>query len=176
MTSELEGAQVPDYAQAIAGARAWTLAYNLWMKMGGMLWSAAALKRWENGKDQVAECDFRHAAPDPHCSCGIYAAYDPECLKRLGYIPSNHQSIAGVVAGCGTVIRGGNYWVASRVRVLAFFEDGYPSPEREVMPGTGVYLPTKKEAAGVYNVPVIRYEDYDGFCDDYGLLRFKGRR
>ena len=64
------------------------------------------------------------------------------------------------------------YWVAERVVVLAFFRDPYPSPAEEVLEGSGVYLPTKEEAARVYDVPIIAYEDFEGFCDEYDLIRF----
>jgi len=94
-------------------------------------------------------------------------------MFQTGYNPSDHRVISGVVAGAGRVIRGDmGYWVAERVVVLAFFRDPYPSPAEEVLEGSGVYLPTKEEAARVYDVPIIAYEDFEGFCDEYDLIRF----
>jgi hypothetical protein len=166
----------PDYTSAIAGARAWRLAPNLWAKMGGFLWSKAMLNAWPNGREVLAECDVGHPAPAKGCMCGIWAWNDPETMHHRGYAPKDHSDISGVVVGRGRVIRGEiGYWVAERAVVLAFFDDGYPSPKKEVMPGTGIYLPTKEDAAEAYGVPVIRYSDYDDFCDEYGLVRHEGR-
>jgi len=131
------------------------------------------LKVWPNGKEMAAECDAGHPAPARGCSCGVYAWLDPARMHANGYAPGSHAYISGVVAGAGRVIRGHvGYWVAERAVVLAFFNDPYPSPVREVMPGTGIYLPTKADAAKSYGVPIIEYDDYADFCDDYGLIRF----
>jgi len=140
--------------------------------MAGYLWSKAMLNVWPDGQEKVADCDVGHPAPAKGCSCGVYAWYSPELMHSHGYAPHDHTNIAGVVAGAGRVIRGGaGYWVAEKAVVLAFFDVGYPSPVREAMPGSGVYLPTKAEAVEAYGVPVIRYDEYDDFCDDYGLIR-----
>jgi hypothetical protein len=169
--------KVPDYAQAIAGARAWTLAPN-WgaAKLCGHLWSVSMNHFWKDGEEEVAKCDWGHPAPAKSCSCGVYAGYDPAALRRLGYNPRDHRSVSGVVAGARRVFRGGDYWVAERVVVLALFMDKYPSPIKEVLPGSGIYLPTKLDAATVYNVPLIRFGEYNDFCDEYELIRFKGGR
>lgn len=164
--------RVPDYSAAIAGARSWRMAPTLWAKMGGLLWSHAMLNVWPDCEEIAAECDAGHPAPAEGCSCGVYAWQSAERLLRSPYAPQDHKHIAGVVAGRGRVIRGETgYWVAEGAVVLAFFDDGYPSPVREVLEGSGVYLPTKDEVAEVYGVPVIRYNEFDDFCDDYGLIR-----
>jgi len=169
----VEDRPVPDYSQAIAGARAWQMAPTLWARTGGILWSMAMLNHWRDGEEIVAKCDAGHPAPAPACSCGIYAWRNVELMFQTGYNPSDHRVISGVVAGAGRVIRGDmGYWVAERVVVLAFFRDPYPSPAEEVLEGSGVYLPTKEEAARVYDVPIIAYEDFEGFCDEYDLIRF----
>lgn len=165
--------RLPDYSAAIAGARAWKVAPSLWAKMGGLLWSKAMLNVWPDGQEKVAECDSGHPAPAPGCSCGVYAWNTPELMHHHGYAPTDHTTISGVVAGAGRVIRGERgYWVAERAVVLAFFDDGYPSPTTEVMSGSGVYLATKEEAAEAYDVPVIHFDEYESFCDEYGLVRF----
>ena len=167
---------VPDYSAAIAGARAWRIAPTLWARMGGILWSHAMLNPWADGEEIVAVCDAGHPAPAPGCSCGVYAWETVKLLLQGPYAVKDHQHIAGVVAGRGRVIRGhAGYWVAEAAVVLAFFEDGYPVPVKEVLPGSGVYLPTKKDAAEAYGVPVIRYSDFNDFCDEYGLVRHEGR-
>jgi hypothetical protein len=165
--------RAPDYIGAIAGARAWRMAPSLWAKMGGLLWSHAMLNVWPDCEEIAAECDAGHPAPAEGCSCGVYAWQSAERLLRSPYAPQDHKHIAGVVAGRGRVIRGETgYWVAERAVVLAFFDDGYPSPVKEVMPDSGVYLPTKEEVAEVYRVPVIKHSDFDDFCDEYELIRF----
>ena len=164
--------RAPDYVGAIAGARAWRMAPTLWAKMGGILWAKVQTDVWPNAQMKIAECEHGHPVPDEHCSCGVYAWYDVDILRRKGFNPHDHTTIAGVVAGAGGVIRGYNgYWVAEKVIPLAFFDDGHPSPLREVMPGSGVYLATKEEASEVWGVPIIKYEDYADFCDERGLWR-----
>lgn len=163
----------PDYSAAIAGTRAWRLAPNLWARIGGHLWSHAMINVWPDAQEKVAECDRGYPAPAEGCHCGVYAWCNPELMHKHSYAPTDHKRIAGVVAGAGRVIRGEiGYWVAERAVVLAFFDDGYPSPIKEVLPDSGAYLPTKKDAAEAYSVPVIRYDEYEDFCDDYGLIRF----
>ena len=173
--------KMPDYAAAIAGARAWKLPPNLWTMQLGPLWSHAMLHCWpkptDNGGEVVARCDAGHPAPAPDCSCGVYAWYNPGLMKLRGYAPGDSEHISGVVAGAGRVIRGhGGYWVAERVVVLAFFDDGYPRSPRPVHPGVDIFLPTKEHVAEAYGVPVIRYEEYEEFCSDYGLMVFENGR
>ena len=164
--------KVPDYSAAIAGARSWRVAPTLWARMGGYLWSHAMLNPWPDGEEIAAACDAGHPAPAEECSCGVYAWESAERLLCSPYAPKDHQHIAGVVAGRGKVIRGySGYWVASAAVVLAFFRDDHPSPVKEVLEGSGVFLPTKDEVAKVYDVPVIEYGDYNDFCDEYGLVR-----
>src|SRR5215211_6473955 len=117
--------KAPDFAAAIAGARSWRLAPTLWARMGGILWSKAMVNVWEDAQEKVAECDAGHPAPAKGCSCGVYAWYNPMLMKKHGYAPSDYTAISGVVQGRGRVIRGkAGYWVAERVLVLAFFDDG----------------------------------------------------
>ena len=164
--------KAPDYNGAIAGARTWRVAPTLWAKMGGILWAKVQTDVWPNSQMKIAECERGHPVPDEHCSCGVYAWCNEKVLHEMLFAPTDHTHISGVIAGAGGVIRGHNgYWVAEKVIVLAFFDDGHPSPKREVMPGSGVYLATKEEAAQVWGVPVIKYEEYEDFCDEYGLWR-----
>jgi hypothetical protein len=168
----MSGIQVPDYMGEIAGARAWRMAPTLWAKMGGLIWAKVMTDRWIDGETKVAECERGHEVPHEGCSCGCYAWYTEDLLHRQKFAPTDHTTISGVVAGSGGVIRGHNgYWVAERVTVKAFFDDGFPSPVVEVQEGSGVFLATKAEAAEVWGVPVIQYSDYADFCDDLGLWR-----
>ena len=165
--------RAPDYLAPIAGARAWRLAPNLMARTYGYLWSHAATTFWPDNEEMVGKCDSWHPAPAKGCSCGVYAWKSPALMHSNGYGPADHLHISGVVAGRGRFIRGERgYWVAEGAVVLAFFRDDYPSPVREVLSGSGVYLPTKEEAARIYNVPVIEFGEFDSFCDEYGLIRF----
>ena len=167
--------KAPDYLAPLAGARSWKLPHNLWTMMGGCLWSAAMIHVWPDNEELVAKCDTGHKAPAPNCSCGVYAWFNPEIMQTNGYAPRDHTHISGVVAGRGDFIRGADapYWVAESAMVLAFLDDGYPSPKVETTPGSGVYLPTKTEIAEeVYGVELIKYHEFNDFCDEYGLVRF----
>jgi len=168
--------RVPDYLAPIAGARSWRMAPTLLAKMNGILWSATMTHQWKDGEEQVAECSrHSHPAPAKGCTCGIYGWYTPELMHANGYGPTDFQHVSGVVAGAGRVYRGERgYWVAERVRVYAFFDDGFASPMEEVSEGSGVYLPTKEEAARIYDVDIIKYSEYEDFCSDRGLIVRKG--
>lgn len=164
--------RVPDYMGEIAGVRAWRVAPTLWAKMGGLLWAKVQTDVWRDRETKVAQCESSHDVPHEDCSCGCYAWYTVEVMQRKKFIPTNHSTISGVVAGSGGVIRGyAGYFVAEQMTVKAFFDDGHPSPVIEVQAGSGVFLATKEEAAEVWGVPVIQYADYEAFCDELGLWR-----
>jgi len=84
------------------------------------------------------------------------------------------QWVSGVVVGLGRVYRGEQgYWVAERVQVYAFFDDGFASPLEEVHEGSGVYYPTKQFAVQRYDVDIITYSDYEELCNDRWLIVYK---
>ena len=168
--------RVPDYLAPIAGARAWRMAPTLLASRRGILWSATQNYPWEDNVEQLAFCTRRsHPAPAKGCTCGIYGWYTPDLMHRNGYGPMDFQWLSGVVVGLGRVYRGEQgYWVAERVQVYAFFDDGFASPLEEVHEGSGVYYPTKQLAAQRYDVDIIKYSDYEEFCNDRGLIVYKG--
>jgi hypothetical protein len=59
--------------------------------------------------------------------------------------------------------------------VLAFFDDGFPTPVKQVPEGSGFWLPTKAQAAEEFGVDVIRFDEYEEFCEEFGLDVYDGR-
>jgi hypothetical protein len=81
---------VPFAAEAVDGWRAWSV-----VERDGELWLSSLTRPedWEPGAALDASCSRRrHAPPGRGCSCGIYAAAEPEELAGLG-------RIAGAVVG-----------------------------------------------------------------------------
>jgi hypothetical protein len=93
---------------------------------------------WEPGHGLAAACAKGHPAPDPACSCGIYAARDPEEARR--YLvgrddPHVVGRVLGRVALWGTVVEGERGWRASRAhpveisRLCGVSSTGYSARE-----------------------------------------------
>jgi hypothetical protein len=74
----------PVSIEEVEGWRAWSV-----VERDGavVLSSLTRAEAWEPGRPFVATCERkRHDAPHGRCSCGIYAAEDPNELARLGRI------------------------------------------------------------------------------------------
>jgi hypothetical protein len=86
----------PDLIDPIVGYRQWRLA-------GGVLMSLFNDTRWRR-MDLTARCDggahHPECVPDHHCSCGIYAYYDP-CPRTASAV--TRDLVAGAVILWGTV-------------------------------------------------------------------------
>jgi hypothetical protein len=86
----------PDLIDPIVGYRQWRLA-------GGVLMSLFNDTRWRR-MDLTARCDggahHPKCVPDHHCSCGIYAYYDP-CPRTASAV--TRDLVAGAVVLWGTV-------------------------------------------------------------------------
>jgi hypothetical protein len=81
---------VPFSAEAVDGWRAWSV-----IEHDGDVWlsSLTRAEDWPPGEPFTAACSRRrHASPGRACSCGVYAAAEPEELAGLG-------RIAGAVVG-----------------------------------------------------------------------------
>ncbi len=75
---------MPLSPEAVDGWRAWSV-----VELDGefRLSSLTRAETWEPAAPFVATCPRRrHAAPRRLCSCGVYAAAEPEELARLGRI------------------------------------------------------------------------------------------
>ena len=70
--------------EEVEGWRAWSVVER---DGGFVLSSLTRAETWEPGRPFVATCSRKHHdAPGARCSCGVYAAADPDELARLGRI------------------------------------------------------------------------------------------
>jgi hypothetical protein len=70
--------------EEVEGWRAWSVVER---DGGFVLSSLTRAETWEPGRPFVATCNRKHHdAPGARCSCGVYAAADPNELARLGRI------------------------------------------------------------------------------------------
>jgi hypothetical protein len=85
----------PDGIEPIVGWRCWRV---LDTREGFVLASACNETRWPAGLALEASCSSlpAHDPPDAFCSCGIYAAREPELV--LGYFPPVVSRAATIVA------------------------------------------------------------------------------
>jgi len=84
-----------DYVSPVVGYRVWQ-------------WDATGLKslngiEWHPGEAFTAGCRTQgcHEAPQPDCSCGIYASKSLDHLHRIGY---TQRGIHGELCLWGTVV------------------------------------------------------------------------
>jgi hypothetical protein len=106
----------PDYIEPILGWRAW----GVTEAPSGLYLVSHGATRWPWRKPLVAACDHRsHQAPDPDCSCGIYALaidefpyydYDSDGDGPFGY------PVFGTVDLHGVVVRGTRGYRAEKAR------------------------------------------------------------
>jgi hypothetical protein len=154
----------PDYFGLVAGVRAWRVANTLWAKMGGWLWSFSMLDCWrppsvEEWKE--AECKIGHRIPGDDCDCGIWAFFEPEMMAQyVSPVPravDRFEYVSGIVGAGGDIVEHELGFRAQYVKVLAIFDDDYPTP--------------KDEIATMYDCPIIERDSYDAFCADHNLIR-----
>lgn len=162
-------AKAPDYVDPIAGARSWRTAPTIWARMGGLLWSHAMMNPWRDAEEIVAACDIGHPAPQRGCMCGVWAWKNPAIMKKEGMMPRDHYHASGIVAAAGRVIEGEIGWKAERARVVAFFDHGVSVPAGYPTPAVG-------DIAEIFEVPLLRFEDYEDFCRAQGLEVWPPRR
>jgi len=93
----------PDYISPVVGYRVWQ-------------WDATGLKslnriRWRPGDAMTAECKIEGCgeAPQPDCTCGIYASKSLDQLRRIGY---TQEFIRGEVWLWGAVVEHEEGWRA----------------------------------------------------------------
>jgi hypothetical protein len=102
----------PDLIDPIVGYRQWRLA-------GGTLMSLFNDTRWRR-LELTARCDggdhHPECVPDHHCSCGIYAYYDP-CPRTASAV--TRDLVAGAVILWGTVELHGTGLRAEHAQVVA---------------------------------------------------------
>ena len=76
-----EELRIPDYTQRMAGVRSWKVAYNLWMWMGGYLWSAANVGPCQS--QPLFSPNFVHSHRFCQrvffCGCSCGSSWGPSC-------------------------------------------------------------------------------------------------
>jgi len=164
------GPPVPDYFGLVAGVRTWRVANTMWARMGGWLWSWSMLDCWRKGEEwKEAECQLGHRIPGDDCVCGIWAFFDVETMENklgprsaLAAVPAGdtrerYEYVSGIIGAGGDIIVAELGFRAEYAKVLAIFEDDWPTPKLEI--------------AESYNCPIVAPADYDAFCAERGLIR-----
>jgi hypothetical protein len=134
------GDRAPDFIEPIDAWRVWRV-----IERDGELALASVVKRtiWPVGEPVVAEClrarpfgsllRRSHAAPDPTCDCGIYAAELERVFDYLNdSLPEARARVLGRVALWGSVIECEHGVRASRAYPLALYVPLDASPDRSI--------------------------------------------
>jgi len=141
--------QVPDAIDPAIG-------YRVWIVRDSTLYSFARNKiMWQPDMPFEAVCDQHdHAVPDPHCSCGTYAAATFNRLFDMGYTktpgdglfaaPPGEVTIAGQVNLWGGIVPGQYGWRAQ-----------FAYPRKLLVPYS--HWKIAKPIAERYNVPFKLY-------------------
>jgi hypothetical protein len=159
-----QGPPTPDYLGLAAGVRTWRVANTMWARMGGWLWSWSMLDCWRKGEEwKEAECRFGHRIPGDDCMCGIWAFFDVKTMEsELGSMSvpgERYEYVGGIIGAGGDIVVHELGFRAQYAKVLAIFEDAWPTPKREI--------------AESYNCPIVAPADYDAFCAEHDLIRLQ---
>jgi hypothetical protein len=101
----------PDLPRAIVGWRVWRVDPSY------RLLSTLRDEVWEPGRSLAASCESRHPAPDPACTCGVYAVRRPEQAQAYLVGRNNPEAVhrvLGQVALWGCVVECEQGWRAER--------------------------------------------------------------
>jgi hypothetical protein len=110
---------VPDYIEPFVGWRAWGVTQTA----SGIHLVSHGTTIWPLRKPLVATCDLKsHHAPDPDCSCGIYALAEDD-LPYYDYDGEGAFAypVFGTVVLYGVVVRGSRGYRAEKARPTALF-------------------------------------------------------
>lgn len=136
MTGALDGA--PDVPGVVVGWRSWQIRDPGLARLRSPLQVST---EWLPGAPQIARCELQgHPAPNPDCTCGLYAARDPGGVGGVGF---GRVTVLGCVALWGTVVEGERGWRAGLGQPVLLF-CGPALPEA-----------TRCELARAYGVPVL---------------------
>jgi len=126
--------------------------------LNGELWSSettARCVRYTHAFDMTSPpFGSKHNAPDPSCTCGIYARYLPTDLDGIVESRYNTTFVPGVVEIKGNVELGTLGLRAEKAKILAFSDNGHPSQQFHC-----------SETAEKYNVEL--YHDFKLLVKDY---------
>ncbi|MEJ8277667.1 hypothetical protein [Pseudonocardia spirodelae] len=109
--------RAPDVAGVVVGWRCWRVDDTA---AAPLLRSPVHVRTaWPAGGALTARCELRgHPAPDPSCTCGVYAAREPGRVGGAGFGPG---TVLGCVALWGTVVEGEHGWRAGAAAPLVLF-------------------------------------------------------
>jgi hypothetical protein len=153
---------VPFSAEAVDGWRAWSV-----VEHDGDVWlsSLTRAEDWAPAAPFVATCARRrHTPPRRGCSCGVYAAADPEELAGLGRIAGaaiGQVSLWGRIAEHSRGYRAGEAYPARlRLVCVACLGDGDGMPatnvDRDASAGRTRLVPLCEEHAAGRSLPPAR--------------------
>lgn len=127
----------PDVAGVVVGWRSWQIRDPELARLRSPLQVST---EWRPGEPLTARCELAgHPAPDPDCTCGLYAAREPGGVGGVGF---GRVTLLGCVALWGTVVEGERGWRAGLgLPVLLFCGPALPEA-------------TRAELARAYGVPV----------------------
>lgn len=127
----------PDVPGVVVGWRSWQIRDPGPARLRSPLQVST---EWRPGEPLAARCELQgHPAPDPDCTCGLYAAREPGGVGGVGF---GRVTLLGCVALWGTVVEGERGWRAGLgLPVLLFC-------------GPALAESTRSELARAYGVPV----------------------
>jgi hypothetical protein len=140
-------------SEAVVGLRGWQAGDD------GRLVSIHCPAQWEPGVTRARCFDdpgagiIRHTAPDPYCTCGLYAYSDLNYRERVLFERPN--IVVGTVAAWGQVEPDGGSFRAEQARILAIGR--YRVPTRQ-----------QRRAAWRYGVPLLPFTELAGFSYEHG--------
>ncbi|MDQ4118578.1 MAG: hypothetical protein M3235_16680, partial [Actinomycetota bacterium] len=125
MTGPLPGS-APDVPGVVVGWRTWQVRESEPARLRSPLQVST---EWPPGAPLAARCELQgHPAPDPGCTCGLYAARVPGQVGGVGF---GRVTLLGCVALWGTVVEGERGWRGGLgVPVLLFCGPGVPASTR----------------------------------------------
>lgn len=127
----------PDVPGVVVGWRTWQIRDPERVRLRSPLQVAT---EWPGGEPLTARCELRgHLAPDPGCTCGLFAVRDPVDVGGVGF---GRVTLLGCVALWGTIVEGERGWRGGvGLPVVLFCGPGLPPAARA-------------EHAAVHGVPV----------------------
>lgn len=135
--TETEPGTAPDVPGVVVGWRSWLVRDPERPRLRSPLQIST---EWPERVPLSARCELRgHPAPDPDCTCGLYAARDPSGVGGVGF---GRVTLLGCVALWGDVVEGERGWRAGLGLPLVLFC------------GPALGEPARTELAEAYGVPV----------------------
>lgn len=127
----------PDVPGVVVGWRTWRIRGPGRARLRSPL---QVFTEWPPGEALTARCELMgHPAPDPDCTCGLYAVQEPADVGGIGY---GGVTLLGCVALWGTVVEGERGWRGGIGRPVVLFC------------GPALSQPVRAELTEAYGIPV----------------------